>query len=111
MTTKRDYPKLLENAKKVIGDLSDGETYLKFVRSLPCLVCLKKPDPHHIKTRGAGGSDFLAVNLCRKHHGEIEQIGILRFERKHGINIEKVIKGLHGIYRGDLTTNYTNYTN
>lgn len=35
-------------------------------------MCGKSPvDPHHVKTRGAGGSDLLAVPLCRVHHVEV----------------------------------------
>ncbi len=98
MTTKRDYPGLLEHARQVIGDLSDGEAYLDFVRRQPCLVSAKNSDPHHTKTRGAGGSDFLAVNLNRKYHDELGQIGMFRFEHKYGVDIDKTIRDLHTMY-------------
>lgn len=101
MTTKRDFPGLLEHAQRVCGDLSDCTEYLDFVRRQICLVCAKRSDPHHVKTRGAGGSDFLAANLCREHHTEIGQIGILRFEKKYNVDIEKAIREMHRRYAGE----------
>lgn len=99
MTTKHDFPGLLEHARQVIGDLSDGEAYLDFMRKQPCLIKGGMSDPHHVKTRGAGGSDFLTVNLNRKYHSELEQIGMFRFEHKYGVDIEKSIRELHKRYR------------
>jgi len=60
-------------AKRIVN-----KTLLEFVSSLPCSVCRKHPsDPHHIKTRGAGGGDILdnLMPLCRKHHVEWHQYG------------------------------------
>jgi len=99
MTNKYQFRELLEHAKQVIGNLDNGEDYLDFIRSLPCMILGGRSDPHHVKSRGAGGSDFLCIPLSRKYHTEIEVIGIGRFEKKHGIDITKTIKTLHKIYK------------
>ena len=51
------------------------KTLLEAVRSLPCIVCepgtQEQPtDPHHVTSRGAGGSDTAdnVMPLCRMHH-------------------------------------------
>ena len=37
--------------------------------------CSSGLDPHHIKTRGSGGSDAKEnlITLCRKHHNEAQE--------------------------------------
>jgi hypothetical protein len=46
-----------------------------------CVVCGKRAETHHIKTRGSGGSEehWNKLNLCRLHHTMIHQIGNVRF--------------------------------
>ena len=51
-----------------------------------CCVCEKYGcDPDHIKTVGAGGDDVEnnVWPLCRTHHVERHQLGVLTFIRKH----------------------------
>ena len=58
----------------------------------PCLVCGRGPsDPHHLKTRGAGGddSDDNLIALCRVHHVEIHKIGRDTFIQKYNIKLSK----------------------
>lgn len=66
---------------------------IDLIRSLPCAVCSHSPpsDPHHIKTRGAGGDDSLEnlLSLCRPHHVEIHTIGRKTFLNKYKDNIAK----------------------
>jgi hypothetical protein len=70
-------------------------THAGWVATLPCCVCMPEhyhaplkpfllnPDnrdsrisePHHVRTRGAGGREDDCVPLCRRHHGEIERPG------------------------------------
>jgi len=53
---------------------------------MPCLVCRDTPcDPAHIKSRGAGGGDvpFNVMPLCRNHHTEQHQIGIVTFVQRY----------------------------
>ena len=45
--------------------------------------CSGRVDPHHIKTKGAGGLD--TVPLCRKHHAECHAIGRWTFAKKYGL--------------------------
>lgn len=60
-----------------------SEKYLEFIRAQPCLVCGQKSEPHHLLSRGSGGSDLYCINLCRKCHSEIEQIGRNKFCLKY----------------------------
>ena len=66
------------------------EGFLVFVRSLRCLVfgCTSAvTDPHHLKSRGAGGSDHTAVPMCRRHHGEVHAWGPRTFGEKYSVNL------------------------
>ncbi len=60
---------------------------LKYISEKPCLVCgrLGPSDPHHVKSKGSGGSDIRTnvIPLCRKHHTEIHATGINRFCEKY----------------------------
>ena len=69
----------------------------EWCRTLPCCVCGRKPpsDPHHIVSRGAGGSDRDCVPLCRDCHTEIHTIGRDSFEAKHNVNLRAVAEALH----------------
>lgn len=63
-----------------------SEEALDFIRGLNCSVCLiVGVDPHHVKTRGAGGKDTLdnLMPLCREHHTEIHKIGKKTFFKKY----------------------------
>jgi hypothetical protein len=56
------------------------------IKSLPCLVCgSKEVDVCHVKSRGSGGGDDVwnLMPLCRTHHAEQHQIGILTFVEKY----------------------------
>lgn len=75
------------------------EEFLKHVRALGCSVSgcrINTINSHHLKTRGAGGSDYTCVPLCWKHHAEIHQLGRSKFEEKYSIDLwalnEKIIK-------------------
>ena len=63
--------------------------YLKFIRSLHCSVswCGVKSEPHHLVSRGAWGSDYTCVPLCRRHHSEVESIGPSEFEARWNLNL------------------------
>ena len=68
------------------------EKYLDWIRAQPCAVCLKYgAEPHHMQTRGAGGSDHLVVPLCRLHHTMIHTIGLAELEDRLGINLWRVV--------------------
>lgn len=64
------------------------------VRNLNCVVCGKAgSDPHHIKTRGAGGGDLEEnlVSLCRLHHSQIHLYGLSKMVSLHP-NFEYFLK-------------------
>jgi hypothetical protein len=77
-----------------------SEKYLAYVRTLPCCVangrCLGQIIPHHVKSRGAGGSDTDTIPLCAAHHtGQggtycIEMQGKDTFARHFNIDLWQV---------------------
>ena len=56
-----------------------NEEVLSIVRQKPCFACGKEgpSDPHHVRSRGAGGGDTLEnlYALCREHHQMIHAVG------------------------------------
>lgn len=46
-------------------------------RTMPCCACHKPApsDPHHLKTRGAGGDDSFCIPLCRFCHDALHHDG------------------------------------
>ena len=65
----------------------------KHVKSYGCCVpgCLNRPvDFAHGTTRGAGGGDETGIGLCREHHAEQHQRGILTFQREHNIDWDEL---------------------
>ena len=68
---------------------------LDWIRLSRCLVCRKTPcDPHHVKTRGAGGKDENnVVPLCRQHHtwgpGAVHSLGIKVWQERFDIDLKK----------------------
>ncbi len=70
--------------------------YKKYIETLPCLICGGVADGHHCFGVGIGRNrktpkweDFTIIPLCRKHHQELHQIGIKKFEEKYKINLYK----------------------
>jgi hypothetical protein len=49
--------------------------------------CYGRVDPHHLVTRGAGGTDLTLVPLCRLHHQELHTVGVETFQQRHGVNL------------------------
>lgn len=90
----------------------------KACRLLPCCVCTSRAvfwhavkvlaanpdadwprvsDPHHEKTRGAGGLDEHTIPLCRDHHIERGAATREDFERRHGgIDLRRIASSLKG---------------
>jgi hypothetical protein len=77
------------------------EVYLDFVRDRRCTVpgCYsEKSDPHHVISRGAGGSDYTTVPLCREHHNEVHQHGRARFQTDTGLDLWRAVARLLALY-------------
>jgi len=63
--------------------------YLRYIKRQPCLLCPSASvDPHHTKTRGAGGSDYRALPLCRKHHEDLHRRGAIVFALDYRIDLQ-----------------------
>lgn len=78
-----------------------NKNYLAYIKTLPCLThgdhdCVGDVVPHHTRTRGAGGSDYLTLPLCHTLHAEIDR-GRERFQQVHNIDFkDEIIKCLIG---------------
>jgi len=61
--------------------------YLKWIRTLPCIICGGEAEPHHLKHVGSmsgigtKASDILCVPLCRPHHDEMHSTPSLWHEQ------------------------------
>jgi hypothetical protein len=75
--------------------------YLKLIREKPCCVCFGVAEPHHLVTRGAGGSDYHTVPLCREHHSELHRLGLLAFEGRYRLNLWRVAAFLLAEIKGE----------
>lgn len=50
-------------------------------------------DPHHVRSRGAGGSDIdNVIPLCRRHHQMFHQEGLPRMEDKYGTKFNSLAR-------------------
>ena len=64
-----------------------NEDYLKFIRTLPCVICGKPAEPCHVRKLiwGAGTSQkshsYVCVPGCRQHHNYVEKL----------VNVELII--------------------
>lgn len=68
--------------------------YLDFIRQRPCIVCRRYGvHAHHVKSRGAGGSDYLAVPLCPEHHHLCHVLGKETFQARMGVDLKEAVIG------------------
>jgi hypothetical protein len=53
---------------------------------MKCIICNSESDGHHVKSRGAGGTDdsWNVVALCRGHHVEVHKLGRTEFAKRYG---------------------------
>jgi len=72
--------------------------YLEYIETLPCTckdcTCIGSVVPHHTKTKGSGGSDYLTIPLCARHHHEVHFLGRLTFQEKNNVFFQDVIPRL-----------------
>jgi hypothetical protein len=79
--------------------------YIYWIHSWPCCIreCGRWPvQAHHVKTRGAGGSDRCAVPLCADHHvasgKSVHRLGRETFERKNLISLDEQITKFNSLF-------------
>ena len=98
----RPNPAFSTNFKKV-KRVADWD-YRNYIKSLSCLVsnskCCMGCDPHHVRSKGAGGLDKSnLVPLCRIHHTELHAIGRMTFEDKYALgNLRTRAEQIQGDY-------------
>ncbi len=74
-----------------------SDSYLRYVKSLPCVCCGQQADdPHHVIGHGQGkmggkAHDLLTMPVCRKHHDQIHR-NVEAWEREHGSQISHVLR-------------------
>ena len=61
----------------------------KLVRGYACCACGAQPpsNPHHVRSRGAGGTDADAVPLCELCHRDVHAHGASWLELSRGISL------------------------
>ena len=77
------------------------ERFLDFIREQPCCLCYRWPtDPHHLDSRGSGGSDYSAVPLCRVCHTRAHQLGERLIRQRHGVDMREINARFRRAYQG-----------
>jgi len=71
----------------------DKETFglqADYCRRQRCCCCYADPpsDPHHVRSRGAGGKDDECVPLCRECHSMLHAHGRSALEAKYSIDLD-----------------------
>ena len=76
-----------------------NDSYKRWLRKWPCIVCKARfgieaahTGPHGMNTKA---SDYNCIPLCHKHHQELHQIGPMRFEAGHFLDLA----GLRAMYK------------
>lgn len=72
------------------------EDYLKYIRTLPCVVgdsgCCGDVVAHHTVAVGSGGSDYLSIPVCVRHHiPGVHTEGKDTFQKHHGLCFDRII--------------------
>lgn len=62
------------------------------IRSLPCCACGRPgpSDPHHVRSRGAGGDRRHIAPLCRADHDALHRMGRASFEAARSVDLAAV---------------------
>ena len=79
-----------------------SDSYLNFIRALPCAVTGKMGETHahHTKIGGKGikGSDYSCIPLCADKHKEYHDIGRQTFEEKYNVNVRELTAEYMHVY-------------
>jgi hypothetical protein len=78
--------------------------YLRWIRSLPCIVCRSRwqIEAAHTGPHGLGqkSSDLSAIPLCARHHrtgnDSYHDLGPSKFAQVHQLNIREIVARLSG---------------
>lgn len=71
------------------------EAFVTWIHRAPCSIpgCdARDVEQAHAKSRAAGGTWEDTLPLCRDHHREQHDIGLLTFERKHGVDLRLIAR-------------------
>ena len=68
-----------------------GKKFIKYIKEMPCSVCGNGDvDAHHLEAIGMGNNrkkkndkDFSCVPLCRIHHSEYHNMGLVAMQDKY----------------------------
>lgn len=104
----QEYPEFRDYVRKLKcvccshtnGKDADGEPIDSY-NEPPTIVSVS--DPHHVKSRGAGGPD--AENLvpfCREHHSECHTIGIIEFQLRYNVDLKSIARYIYRTYLDQL---------
>lgn len=78
---------------------SADPAYLTWLHTLPCCVSGEWPvEAHHVRSKGAGGTDREAVPLAPRLHREGHRTGWRTFQAKYGVNLPAIAERLAGTY-------------
>lgn len=78
---------------------SADPAYLDWIHTLPCCVTGQRPVvAHHVRSRGAGGTDRQTVPLTDALHREGHQVGWRTFETRYGVDLTAIADGLAATY-------------
>lgn len=79
--------------------------YRRFIKSLPCVACLKtwNVDPCHTGPHGVGqkSCDLSCIPLCRKHHQEYDANPV-KFAERYKLDIPALIQMFNSFYQTKL---------
>lgn len=74
-----------------------GEGYVNWLRDRACVACGTWPtEPHHIRSRGAGGRESDQVPLCRGCHDSGHGMGWKTWQARTGVDLRWEADGLWG---------------
>lgn len=93
----------------------DQEYYLfECCRHRVCMICGNRADIHHVDVIGAGlnrthvdHTKRHVMALCRKHHGEIEQIGSQAFSEKYHVPVDGIKLDVETLKKIGVQGNYS----
>ena len=78
-----------------------------------CMICGNRADIHHVDVIGAGmnrthvdHTKRHVMALCRKHHGEIEQIGAPAFSAKYHVPVDGIRLDIETLKKIGVQGNY-----